>query len=339
MASRIRSLGRRARRRSDAESVAEGLTNVEWVETTASTVEEAKDRALDRLGVAEDDAEFEVLEEPTKKMFGLRSTDARVRARVKPVAPRPKRERRRSGGGGESRNRKKKSNSRSGGARGGGESTVSGHGDGGSKDEKVAASNGGRQNGGQRSGQGGGRSGGKASNGGRQAASSGRDEGESAVTETVTLDEQVTIATEFLEGLLEAYDYDAEIGREDVDEDTAELKVTGSDLGLLVGPRGTTLSSLNEVMRTVLQRTAGGRAEGRVRVDVAGYRERRREALAKFTEEQAAQAIETGQSRALEPMNSADRKVVHDTANDIDGVTTVSEGEDPRRWVVIVPTA
>lgn len=316
---------------------------MEWVETTASTIDEAKERALDRLGVAEDDAEFEVLEEPTKKLF--RRTDARLRARVKPVAPRPKRERKRSGGGGEGRNRKKKNGNRSGESRGAQAETASVSAGGGRDGAAASAEDSGGapagRNGGRgRSGQGGGgRQGGKKAGGGRTAATGERDERETAVTDTVTLDEQVTIATEFLEGLLDAFDYEASIDREDVDEETAELKVTGSDLGLLVGPRGTTLSSLNEVMRTVLQRTAGGRAEGRVRADVAGYRERRREALARFTEEQAAAALEEGQSRVLEPMNSADRKVVHDTANDIEGVTTVSEGEDPRRWVVIVPTA
>ena len=45
----------------------------------------------------------------------------------------------------------------------------------------------------------------------------------------------------------------------------------------------------------------------------------------------------TGSQKALEPMNAADRKVVHDTVNEIDGVATTSEGEDPRRRVVILP--
>ena len=51
----------------------------------------------------------------------------------------------------------------------------------------------------------------------------------------------------------------------------------------------------------------------------------------------AAAVLESGQARALEPMGAADRKVIHDTVNDIDGVVTRSEGEDPRRRVVIVP--
>jgi spoIIIJ-associated protein len=75
---------------------------VEWVETTGKTVEAAKEAALDQLGVAEDDAEFEVLAEPKAGLFGLMRGEARVRARVRPTRPRPKvdrrdRRRRRSG--------------------------------------------------------------------------------------------------------------------------------------------------------------------------------------------------------------------------------------------------
>ncbi len=67
---------------------------MEWVETTGKTVDEARDLALDRLGVAEDEAEFEVLDEPKQGLFGRVRGEARVRARVRPTAVRPKQERR-----------------------------------------------------------------------------------------------------------------------------------------------------------------------------------------------------------------------------------------------------
>jgi spoIIIJ-associated protein len=63
---------------------------VEWVETTGRTLEEAKEAALDQLGVDERDAEFEVLAEPRRGLFGLGGSDARVRARVRPARPRAK---------------------------------------------------------------------------------------------------------------------------------------------------------------------------------------------------------------------------------------------------------
>jgi spoIIIJ-associated protein len=68
---------------------------VEWVETTGKDIGEAKELALDQLGVDEEDAEFEVLEEPRSGLFGRTRGVARVRARVLPRAPRPKQERRR----------------------------------------------------------------------------------------------------------------------------------------------------------------------------------------------------------------------------------------------------
>src|SRR3954469_23444789 len=67
---------------------------MEWVETTGRTVDDAKEAALDQLGVDERDAEFEVLEEPRSGLFGRLRGEARGRARVRPTSPRPKGERR-----------------------------------------------------------------------------------------------------------------------------------------------------------------------------------------------------------------------------------------------------
>src|SRR5438270_6488183 len=81
-----------------------GGADMEWVETTGRTLEEAKDAALDQLGVDEQDAEFEVLEEPKSGLFGRLRQEARVRARVRPTRPRPKverRDRRRKAGAGD----------------------------------------------------------------------------------------------------------------------------------------------------------------------------------------------------------------------------------------------
>ena len=72
----------------------EALTAVQWVETTGRTVEEALDAALDRLGVGEEDAEVEILEEPRPGLFGRMRGEARLRVRVRPTTPRPKAERR-----------------------------------------------------------------------------------------------------------------------------------------------------------------------------------------------------------------------------------------------------
>ena len=153
----------------------------------------------------------------------------------------------------------------------------------------------------------------------------------------VSVDEQAEIIGGFLEGLLDAFHLDGRLQKSKTDDDTVEIDLQGDDLGLLIGPKGQTLTALHELSRTVLQRQATGRYEGRVRVDVSGYRMRRREALARFAGQVAEEVRTSGVQKALEPMNSADRKVVHDTVNELDGVSTRSDGQEPHRRVVIVP--
>jgi spoIIIJ-associated protein len=144
------------------------------------------------------------------------------------------------------------------------------------------------------------------------------------------------LAESFLRGLLDATGASYTLERRELDEDTTELDVRGDELGLFIGHRGQTLSAIQELTRTVVQRHGPGPHQ-RVLVDVAEYRKSRREALGRFTRDIAAQVLASGTPRVLEPMRPPDRKVVHDTVNDIPGVYTRSEGEEPRRRVVITP--
>jgi spoIIIJ-associated protein len=153
----------------------------------------------------------------------------------------------------------------------------------------------------------------------------------------LSIDAQAEIVVNFLDGLVDAFGFDATTSWTATDDETAQVRVDGENLGLLVGPKGQTLSALSEVARSVVVHAADGRPPGRVHIDVAGYRERRREALARFTQGIAEQVRETGRPVALEPMSSADRKVVHDTINELDGVSSTSEGDEPYRRVVILP--
>lgn len=155
--------------------------------------------------------------------------------------------------------------------------------------------------------------------------------------ETMPIGEQADAAEEFVNGLVEAMGLTAEITSQVLDDDDViEVEVEGGELGLLVGPKGATLQALEELTRAAVQREAGGQA-ARIRVDVAGYKAKRRVALAAFTRRVIDEVLESGEPRALEPMGSADRKTVHDTVNEVEGVQTSSEGEDPRRYVVIRP--
>lgn len=156
--------------------------------------------------------------------------------------------------------------------------------------------------------------------------------------EDVSVAEQGAMAESFVRGLVDVFGFDAEVSTTVIDDDTVEVSVRGDDLGLLIGPKGQTLAAVQDIARTVVQRQVTGRY-ARLHVDVAGYREKRRAALERFTRRIAEQVLATGERAALEPMSAPDRKVVHDTVNTIDGVETTSEGEEPRRRVVIVPAA
>jgi spoIIIJ-associated protein len=297
---------------------------MEWVETTGRTVEEAKDAALDELGVDEQDAEFVVLEEPKTGLFGRLRSEARVRARVRPTSPRPKEDRRdrrrgRSGSRGE-RSDSRETTTADGGGQAAEVAVVADE-----ETEQPAPASGRREPAG----------GGRRPAGKRPRRESGAERG-TQVEQDVPLQEQAEVARTFLTGLLTELGAQASVDVRELDEDTVEVAVVGGELGTLIGPRGATLNALQDVTRTVVQRQTGAR-NGRLVVDVSGYRQKRREALERFVHEVAATAKETGERRVLEPMNPADRKVVHDTVNGIDGVRTVSEGEEPRRRVVIVP--
>ena len=154
--------------------------------------------------------------------------------------------------------------------------------------------------------------------------------------ETMTLEEQGESAREFVAGLIDELGLRADVSTRLVDEDTAEVVVEGQELGVLVGPGGATLAALQELARTFVQKRTGGQSS-RIVVDVAGYRAKRTAALQKFTRQIAEEVSAAGAERALEPMSASDRKVVHDTINEIEGLATRSEGEEPRRYIVISP--
>jgi len=277
---------------------------MEWVETTGRTIEEAKNAALEMLGVDVDDAEFEIIEEPKPGLFGRTRGEARVRARVRPTQVRPKTERRdrRRGGRNERSNGDKPA---------------------GDKRSGNRSQNGERKPRPERE-----------SRPPREPRESRDDRPKGDPVDPAIVGDQ---AVKFLEGLTSAFGVASQVVLVR-DGDEMEVQVNGDDLGLLVGPKGNTLLALQDLTRVVAQRRLGDH-DTRLRVDVAGYRERRRDALSRFAVKVANDVKETGKPRVLEPMASADRKVVHDTLADIDGVTTRSRGEDPYRQIVVEPAA
>jgi spoIIIJ-associated protein len=302
---------------------------MDWIEVTARSVDDAKELALDRLGVVEEELEFEILDEPKGGLFGLGRADARIRARVKPLSRDKPTDRRRRGRGRSDR--------------------PSGAGSGGSgskrapRPETAAAdsaarpktSDGSRSR--RRRGGRGGTSGGGSNNSpaSKQPAGPVAEGQEEADVEAQPVMAQAEHAQQFTDELVRTMGFTATV-RSDIEDEDIEVRIEGESLGVLVGPKGVTLRALEEVVRAATQHFAGGHS-ARVHVDVGGYQARRREALAEFTRGIAAEVAETGTARSLEPMHAPDRKVVHDVVSEIEGVITSSEGEEPRRRVVIKP--
>lgn len=272
---------------------------MEWVETTGKTLDEAKDAALDQLGVDEADAEFQILEEPKPGLFGRMRGEARIRARVRPATPRPKddRRRRRKGAGTDKPASEKASRGKKAPAA--------------TSEQRLETDQ-------------------------EDVEATDVTDAENPNNDGVDIEAQATLAEDFIDGLLDALDIDADIDVE-VGDDAIEIAVTGQDLGMLIGPKAATLTAIQELTRTAVQRHVDERI-ARISVDVAGYRQKRKAALERFTRQVAQEVVESQEERVLEAMSPADRKIVHDTANDIDGVTTSSQGEEPNRRVVIRPS-
>lgn len=270
---------------------------MEWVETTGKSIEEAKSVALDRLGVADEEAEFEILEEPKAGLFGRTRGEARVRARVKPRIPRAKVERR------DRRPRKDDTPSEEGAPRAPRAKQPR------QQEKKMSDSS---EN--------------------NDHPRRERPEGPPADPAQVAAE-----AEKFLIGLAASLGATGETAV-NIDGNDIEVQLNGSDLGLLVGPRGSTLQAVQDITRVVSQRRMGDH-DTRLRIDIGGYRAKRKEALSRFVTQVADEVVASGSARALEAMPSPDRKIVHDALTGRTDIATHSEGEDPNRRVVISPAA
>jgi spoIIIJ-associated protein len=142
-------------------------------------------------------------------------------------------------------------------------------------------------------------------------------------------------ARELVEGVLDELDLDGEV---EVVEDDERISVTvqgGEDYGLLIGKRGQTIDALQLLCYQAAFR--GLRERKRVIVDAAGYRERRRETLEGRADRAAEQALTSNHVVEMDPMSAQERRVVHERLKERAGVETYSEGDEPRRCVVVAP--
>jgi len=157
-------------------------------------------------------------------------------------------------------------------------------------------------------------------------------------SQTRRLEEEGDVAADYLEELLDIADLDGDIDI-DVDHGRAALAIVGEDgserwLRRLVGTDGEVLDALQELTRLAVQAKTGERS--RLMLDIAGFRAARRVELTALAEVTIAEVREKGTPVALEPMNSFERKVVHDAVAAA-GLSSDSEGVEPTRRVVIRP--
>ena len=155
---------------------------------------------------------------------------------------------------------------------------------------------------------------------------------ESVVVTPEELDEEAEAAADLLEGLLDAMDLPGDL-RISIQDAHAEVEVVGLEEGVLIGRRGQTLDAVQELVRTAMQRRFERRS--RVLVDVDGYRSRRLEKLLERADEAVQEVLATGEAQRLEPMDSIERRLVHQRVAETPGVVSNSHGREPSRRIVI----
>jgi spoIIIJ-associated protein len=307
-------------------------TSREWLEVSGPSVDVAVQVALDELGLdSPDQVNVEVIQEGKKGVLGLGGREAIVKVTRVSKKRRRRRRRKSSSGDGDSSNssgspQARKDDQQSSRSKSAGRS-------GGSKAGAGQAKSSGAKGGGRSR-----KRGNERGNGSRSAKQSNdrasADTKKEATMPNADISEQAQVASEFLEGLLEAFGLEGTVSSR-IDDDVLYLDVEGAQTEALVGSKGSIMTSVLEITRTVVQRKTFGAP--RMRLDIAGYAERRRTALTIYAGKLADRVKEDGNEVMLEPMNPADRKVVHDAVADIEGVRSFSEGEDPQRAVVIAP--
>ena len=153
--------------------------------------------------------------------------------------------------------------------------------------------------------------------------------------DAVSLLEQEKRARKFLEDVFAAMKIEVELQRSETEEGIL-FQIEGESLGILIGKHGQTLDALQYLTNLAANRgVAGERLH--VQLDMEGYRARREETLTRLAGHLAEKACRIGQEIHLEPMNRHERKIIHMALQDSRKVSTYSAGDEPRRYVVIVP--
>lgn len=148
------------------------------------------------------------------------------------------------------------------------------------------------------------------------------------------LNEEADIAADYLEGLLDIVDYegDIEMGVRNNRPTVQIVADDDTDIKHLIGRNGEVVDALQQLTRLAVQQKTGERSH--LIVDVDGYLKRKRQRLHDIALDAIDEVRETGEPVDLKPMNSFERKIVHDVVR-AEGMKSRSHGEEPRRYVTV----
>lgn len=292
-----------------------------FVEKTGKSVEDAVAEALKELNITAEQAEVEVIEEGKKGFFGFGRKDAKVRVSVKEqAAPAPQAPEKTVGEATAEAVKAVKE------AAAIAVNTVSKKADSVKTEAVIAADEFTK----------------KAAAAKEQAVDSAISALESLKSERpvreprryAVNDEAVNAAKEFLQKVFNAMKIDVVMEKFiNKNDGSVTFKLHGDDMGILIGKHGQTLDSLQYLTNLVANKNSSERV--RVIIDVEDYRDRRVETLSRLAVRLADKVKRTGERVALEPMNPHERKIIHMALQGDRRVTTLSEGDDPYRHVVI----
>ena len=275
---------------------------------TGATVEEAIDSGCLLLGIDRSDADFEIIDMPSKKFFGLKSVPAKVRVFIEVADPAPE-----------------KTNV---GIRVAADPVT---------EEAPAQENGEhkpkrRRNRRRKS----------SANHNAEAAAQAEQPQQPQREEEPTIepDEQMLAkaeaVTEYVKSVLTAMGAAEAVITPRFTANGVRFTLSGPDLGVVIGRRGETLDALQYLSGLVANRMEGDYL--RITIDSGNYREKRERTLEALARKLALQAVRTGKSQTLEPMNPYERRIIHAAVSQVRGATSSSIGEEPNRRVVIKST-
>lgn len=165
-----------------------------------------------------------------------------------------------------------------------------------------------------------------------EAIAAENDEPKLAPVDPVVGMEKMQLAAEYINNILEKLGLQVKAEAK-LSELGVEIELSGDDAGALIGRRGDTLDALQYLTSMVANR--GDRDYMRIAIDTCGYREKRKKALQELAQRISKSVLRTGRSVTLEPMNPYERRIIHSTVTEIEGVSSHSSGEEPNRKVII----